>query len=1010
MVPVRLHVRNFLSYGENLPPLELAGLRMVCLSGPNGNGKSALLDAITWALWGKAARGNATNRQLLRLGEAEMWVDLVFDHEAQRYRVRRGYSKNGGTVLDFMVWDSEQQHFIPLDLPTLSATQRRIDALLSMDYTTFINSAFLLQGRADEFTRQPPARRKQVLSDILGLGRYDRLRELAAARLRRVQVELSQVEAKLESIAVELAGTEGDEDRLRELERAREDAENRRACSAAERDRLQVELAADDQARQRLDALSEQSAQVAQDIADAERDVNSLAMRIDAAERAVAGRAAAEERAERLLAARQERAAVEAAVARRRALEAEARTLQVTIAAEREKLDSERVRLLREVDRAHAERRQLERVLQRAEQIRQREEALAGARERLAAGEQLEAKHRALCDRRTATQGRIEKARAALREQLAGLQSQLRLQTELAAGLTATESELAQVTAALAAVREAVAEQEAARHRQTELKARFDALKSELTRIDEALAELAAHETLLAEGQGRCPVCRQSLDEVLRAEVAAEYDSRRRELQERRKAVEVERSAVQSEGRAAKARADALADRPARLAQLQQRCARLSQAAEAARAAAVAVERLRTEVASLEVALASGSFAAEDLAALAKLDAQIEALGYDPEQQAALRRAVDAGREVEREALELRRAQADDSRLAESAAAAEEAARTVALRIETEDFAQRERARLGEILAELSGIDADEDQLRRLDRVLEELGDAPLALQRVADAEAELPKLRDQREELERRIEARRRRVRELDRERAELETRRIDRRQVEASLQEAAARLEASLAELADLDIRRGELRARVERHHRLLGEQTELRNRQVALRRSQAVLSELVKAFGRDGIPAMIIDTAVPEIEAAANEVLGRLTGYSMQLRIRLQRPLVGGGESETLEVEISDAEGSRSFESYSGGEGFRISFALRLALSRLLAGRAGARLRTLIVDEGFGTQDEQGLEQLVAALHAVRDDFVLVLVVTHLSELKDRFPARIEVSKEIESGSRFVVVGDG
>src|SRR5205814_2039240 len=102
------------------------------------------------------------------------------------------------------------------------------------------------------------------------------------------------------------------------------------------------------------------------------------------------------------------------------------------------------------------------------------------------------------------------------------------------------------------------------------------------------------------------------------------------------------------------------------------------------------------------------------------------------------------------------------------------------------------------------------------------------------------------------------------------------------------------------------------------------------------------------------------------------------------------------ETLEIEISDSVGARRYELYSGGEAFRVNFALRIALSRLLAGRAGARLETLFIDEGFGSQDQEGRDRLVEAITAIQDDFRRVLVITHIDELKDVFPARLEVTK--------------
>ena len=59
----------------------------------------------------------------------------------------------------------------------------------------------------------------------------------------------------------------------------------------------------------------------------------------------------------------------------------------------------------------------------------------------------------------------------------------------------------------------------------------------------------------------------------------------------------------------------------------------------------------------------------------------------------------------------------------------------------------------------------------------------------------------------------------------------------------------------------------------------------------------------------------------------------------------------KKETLDILISDAAGKREYEMFSGGEAFRINFAIRMALSRVLAQRAGARLRMLVIDEGFG-----------------------------------------------------------
>jgi exonuclease SbcC len=162
---------------------------------------------------------------------------------------------------------------------------------------------------------------------------------------------------------------------------------------------------------------------------------------------------------------------------------------------------------------------------------------------------------------------------------------------------------------------------------------------------------------------------------------------------------------------------------------------------------------------------------------------------------------------------------------------------------------------------------------------------------------------------------------------------------------------------------------------------------------------------AFGKNGVPAMIIETAIPELEAAANELLTRMTNGRMHLRFSTQREKVSGGTMETLDIEIADELGTRAYEMYSGGEAFRINFAIRVALSKMLARRAGAHLRTLFIDEGFGTQDDDGRNKLVEAITTVQDDFDLVLVITHIAELRDAFPVHIVVEKT-GNGSRISI----
>jgi len=165
------------------------------------------------------------------------------------------------------------------------------------------------------------------------------------------------------------------------------------------------------------------------------------------------------------------------------------------------------------------------------------------------------------------------------------------------------------------------------------------------------------------------------------------------------------------------------------------------------------------------------------------------------------------------------------------------------------------------------------------------------------------------------------------------------------------------------------------------------------------QAIYKDLTQAFGKKGIQAMLIEMAIPDIEAQANILLSRMTDNRMHVKLEPRRETKKGDVLETLDINISDELGTRNYEMFSGGEAFRIDFAIRIALSKLLAIRAGAPLPTLIIDEGFGTQDSTGIEKIKEAITSIQDDFEKILVITHIDNFKDAFPVRIDVVKTSE-----------
>jgi len=174
------------------------------------------------------------------------------------------------------------------------------------------------------------------------------------------------------------------------------------------------------------------------------------------------------------------------------------------------------------------------------------------------------------------------------------------------------------------------------------------------------------------------------------------------------------------------------------------------------------------------------------------------------------------------------------------------------------------------------------------------------------------------------------------------------------------------------------------------------QLRLRVAAQTEEQADYQELGDAFGKRGVQALLVDRALPELESMANELLDRLwSGARVELRTQRASKKDGAQPIETLDVLTTNEAGELPYENCSGGQKFRVDFAVRLALARLLARRADAAMPLLAIDEGFGTQDTEGRKRLLEAIRGVQDDFDLVLVVTHIEEMADSFQRVLTVA---------------
>ena len=180
-------------------------------------------------------------------------------------------------------------------------------------------------------------------------------------------------------------------------------------------------------------------------------------------------------------------------------------------------------------------------------------------------------------------------------------------------------------------------------------------------------------------------------------------------------------------------------------------------------------------------------------------------------------------------------------------------------------------------------------------------------------------------------------------------------------------------------------------------------LLERSGAIIRRRETYSLASQALGRDGIPALIVENTLPEIEAEANRLLELLSDGRFSVRIESLRAKKTGGLRETLDIEVLDVtDGTdRPVHELSGGERQSLDLALRIGLARVLASRRGRPMETLILDEVFTALDAGRRQRAVEVLHTLSGEFPTLLVISHLAELAEAFPIRMLVYKD-DAGS--------
>ena len=270
MLPLKLELKNFMAYREG-DALDLTGLHTVVLTGDNGAGKSTLLDAVTWALWGQArakrddeliSQGANETRVGLTFGEGKNIYQVVRTRKLGKAAATKGKAPTSSGSVEFLIKDDKEvSGWRSLSEAKTSETQAKIEREINLSYDTFINSAFLKQGRADEFTLKPPAERKALLSEILNL-------DIWPDYEARVKERADAVDREKEKREYEFQQAESEITKLPDYERALGEAQANARDASHQLEQAEQAQAEMNQQRERANSLRAQQQQAQARLAD----------------------------------------------------------------------------------------------------------------------------------------------------------------------------------------------------------------------------------------------------------------------------------------------------------------------------------------------------------------------------------------------------------------------------------------------------------------------------------------------------------------------------------------------------------------------------------------------------------------------------------------------------------------------------------------------------------------------------------------------------------------------
>ncbi|MGB5594970.1 MAG: ATP-binding cassette family protein, partial [Crocosphaera sp.] len=843
-------------------------------------------------------------------------VDFEFICYEQIYRIIRSRQRGKSNSLDFQINSSGE--FLSLSGKGIKPTQKSIISTLKLDYDTFINSAYLRQGRADEFMLRRATERKKVLADLLKLDHYENLALQAKDLSKQYKGQGEQIKLNLERIKQRL--TEEKEIKAQEktinkdieiLQVLQQEGSQKLQTIKQEENHRQTWLEQLNWHKNKQQTLQQESTKIKIEKLEYNQKINEF-------QELIAQEKEINEKYEELLILQQQEENLSHQFQTFQEFQQRKQLLEQEFLKNNNKLQLQIHQQKTRLEQLEEQGKEVQKVLNGSEEIKASLQKLSHHRQRLKELDNLQHKVTPLLRQKQGLETELAKIKANLQAKLEQFNTLEKQYYQELDKIPERRQNLLDIDHKIHEFENKKVYQKRVKEKEQERQVIQEKLVINQRNYEEKIDELQQKLNLLNTPDSNCPLCEQELDEHHRHNVIEKTEKQQQEIQEQIWFLQEEMSVIKRDIKSLKIEKQQLEQNLQGYSLIQQEFYQVEAQLDQAGEVKIKLSNLIKEKEKIDNLIKTKSYGLEVQSELKTIDKTLQKLNYDEQNHALARGEVERWRWAEIKQAKIDDAIHNHQKISQQKSQLiKQISKLEAEQKELENNSNLKQE-INQIEQELKVLDYDREYHQRISNYIRKSQSCVIKYQKLQEVKQQYPQLQEQFKILEFRLQTNQEEQNKTQQFIHQLSTQLETIKDHSQEIKILETTLQTQRQKLDELLAQKGRIEQSLSQLETLKQEKQEQQQQFDKVRKQYRVYSELTKAFSKNGIQLLMIENVLPQLEAETNHILSRLTGNQFHIQFVTQR--AGRGSSsrkksakliDTLDIIIADSRGTRAYE---------------------------------------------------------------------------------------------------